>query len=455
MRAIAAYLALALLVAAAFQAIVPLAAPPALAEGERLQGVLLTGDPQALHRVLITFEAPPGEPERARVNNLGGTVLRNYRLVPVICANLPEAAVRALARRTGVLRVETDDRVRIVDELSSAWGVEHIQAGLAHARNVTGSGVRVAVIDTGIDYGHPDLSINYAGGYDFVNGDDDPMDDEGHGTHVAGIIAAVYNSVGVVGVAPDVELYALKVLDNTGTGFLSDVIAALQWAVDHGIHVTNNSYGGPLPFDSSEPNPLAISTAFDNAYAAGILHVAAGGNNGNVLELGNNVIYPARLESVIAVAATNQTDSRPSFSSTGPAIELSAPGVSTYSTTLGGGYGSGSGTSFASPHVAGVAALVISAGIVDTNGSGGVNDEVRLILTQSADDLGASGRDNLYGWGLVNAARAAVPCEGDFDEDGDMDGRDLADLLAALAAGVKGIDAVGPFAASFGRTGCP
>ena len=196
--------------------------------------------------------------------------------------------------------------------------------------------------------------------------------------------------------------------------------------------------------------PVAVWDAFDSAEAAGVLHVAAAGNSGNAGGGGDNVIYPARFESVIAVAATDENDSRASFSSTGPAVELSAPGVSIYSTIPGGGYGAGDGTSFASPHAAGAAALVISAGVVDANGNGRTNDEVRAILTQAADDLGATGRDALYGWGLVNAARAAVPCKGDFESDGDVDGGDLAALIANLS-----LADLAAFAGSFGQNACP
>ena len=204
--------------------------------------------------------------------------------------------------------------------------------------------------------------------------------------------------------------------------------------------MTNNSYG-----DSSVP--VAVWDAFDSAEAAGVLHVAAAGNSGNAGGGGDNVIYPARFASVIAVAATDESNSRASFSSTGPAVELSAPGVSIYSTIPGGGYGSGDGTSFASPHAAGAAALVISAGVVDANGNGRTNDEVRAILTQAADDLGAAGRDALYGWGLVNAARAALSCKGDFEPDGDVDGSDLAEYIRS-AGGASFAD----FAASFGKS---
>ena len=123
MKKITLYITLALLVIGGFQAVAPAAGPPALAGGGRLQGILLTGDPGAMHRVLISFETRPGEPEHARVKELGGRVRHAYRLVPAICAHLPEAAIHAFARRPEVVRIEADGRVRAVDELSSAWGV--------------------------------------------------------------------------------------------------------------------------------------------------------------------------------------------------------------------------------------------------------------------------------------------------------------------------------------------
>ena len=209
----------------------------------------------------------------------------------------------------------------------------------------------------------------------------------------------------MVGVAPEARLYALKVLDQTGSGDFSNVIAALQWAVDHGVQITNNSYGS-----SQDPGSI-VQAAFDNAAAAGILHVAAAGNSGNCQGTGDSVLFPARYGSVIAVAATDPSDVSPCFSSTGPAVELSAPGVSINSTVPGvpgGGYELLSGTSMASPHVAGTAALVISAGVTDTNGNGRVNDEVRTILDNTAHDLGPAGRDTWYGFGLVDAAAAVA-----------------------------------------------
>ncbi|MEK7098428.1 MAG: S8 family serine peptidase, partial [Patescibacteria group bacterium] len=166
-----------------------------------------------------------------------------------------------------------------------------------------------------------------------------------------------------------------------------------------------------------------VKKAFDNAEAKGVVIVAAAGNSGTVSGKGKNVIYPAKFASVIAVAATDSLDKRASFSSTGPEVDLAAPGVSVYSTwndttsysnpqpvcnTSGDCYKYGSGTSMASPHVAGVAALVIRKGVTDLNGIKGISDEVRQIMTSTTQDLGVAGLDPQYGYGLVNAAAAVV-----------------------------------------------
>jgi hypothetical protein len=243
----------------------------------------------------------------------------------------------------------------------------------------------------------------------------------GHGTHVAGTACAEDNDngdpdgpYGVVGVAPACALYALRVLDDGGYGYASDLIAAMQWAVDEGIQVANLSLGWDLdPGDT-------VKTAFDNAETAGLVIVAAACNNGNRPGKGDNVCYPALYDSVIAVAATDVNDRRASFSSTGAQVELAAPGVSVFSTWndetgyldpqpvcrieegIQACYKYGSGTSMASPHVAGTAALILSANPDWTN------DQVRTQLRDTADDLGDAGRDLLYGYGLVDADEAAA-----------------------------------------------
>jgi len=365
------------------------------------------GQRPARVKVLIGFTHQPGPAEQVLVHRAGGTIRYTYHLVPAIAASVPESAIQGLLNNPNIARIEPVIEVYAVDtELDDSWGVKRIGAGTVHDDGNKGTGVKVAIIDSGIDCNHLDLTNNCAGGYDFVNDDDDPMDDYGHGTHVAGTVAALDNGEGVVGVAPEAQLYALKVLGSGGSGDYTHVIAALQWAVDNGVQVTNNSYGS-----SGDPGET-VKAAFDNAYAAGILHVCAAGNSGDPPGRLDSVIYPARYESCIAVAATDQSDERPRWSSTGPDLELSAPGVEINSTLLGGGYGEGSGTSMASPHVAGTAALVIASGITDANSNGYVNDEVRQRLIDTADDLGDAGWDTKYGYGLVDADEAAPPPAG-------------------------------------------
>jgi subtilisin len=295
---------------------------------------------------LVGFNNPHTAEDEQLITDAGGDVVYRYHLVNAMAVSIPETALSGLSQNPNVSIIEPDGEVDILDaELDNAWGVKHIGAGTVHDLGIKGSGVKVAVVDTGIDYTHQDLDANYAGGADFVNGDNDPMDDHGHGTHVAGTIAAEDDGLGVVGVAPDAVLYGIKVLGATGSGSWSSVIAGLEWATDNGIQVTNNSYGA-----GSYPGTI-VESAFDNSYAAGVLHI---------------------------------------FSSTGVAVELSAPGVSINSTTIGGNYGTKSGTSMASPHVTGTAALVISSGAA----SGVV--EVRDRLVSTASDLGAPGFDTSY-----------------------------------------------------------
>lgn len=342
--------------------------------------------------VFIGFTQTPGSEEQNLVQRAGGNVKHSYTLVPAIAANIPETAIAALQSNPKVTVIEPDITVYAVDaELDAAWGVKKIGSGTVHDNGNKGTGVKVGVIDSGVDYTHPDLDANYAGGYDFHNGDSDPMDDNGHGTHVSGTIAAEDDGAGVVGVAPEAKIYAYKVLGSNGSGSYSDVVAALEKAVNDGIQITNNSYGS-----SGDPGST-VKAAFDNSAALGMLHIAAAGNSGNPPGNGDNVIYPARWDSLVAVAATDSNDKRANWSSTGPAVELSGPGVSIKSTLPGGGYGNYSGTSMASPHVAGTAALVLKAGFADLRGR----------MNSTAIDLGSTGRDTRYGYGRVDAAAAA------------------------------------------------
>ena len=374
--------------------------------------------------VLVSFDNAPGKAEEMLVRAFGGTVTYTYSITPAIAASIPESALKGLSNNPHVVAVEIDDPVYAADaELDNSWGVTKISAGVVHSGGNTGVGVKIGIIDSGINYSHPDLDGVYAGGHDFVQEDDatgdGPMDVYGHGTHVAGTACAEDNNFGVVGVAPNCALYALRVLNDDGVGSWSRLIAAMDWAVAHELQVVNLSLG-------SSKNPgTAVKTAFDNAEAAGLFIAAAAGNSGNSAGKGDNIIYPAKYASVIAVGATDLNNKRASFSSTGSTLEIMAPGVSVLSTwndntsylnpqpiCLGADcyYKYGSGTSMASPHVAGVAALVISSGTVaDMNGNGRINDEVRAIVNATATDLGTIGKDTQYGYGLVNAVSAVAP----------------------------------------------
>ena len=365
--------------------------------------------------VFVSFDKTPGVAERAIVERAGGTVRFSYTIVPAVAASVPEAAIQGLLNNPNITAVELDGTVYAVDaELVNAWGVERIGSGTVHDGGNKGTGVKIGIIDSGVDRGHQDLDGVYAGGYDFVQNDADPDDVYGHGTHVAGTACAEDNGLGVVGVAPGCALYSLRVLNDSGSGSWGTTIAAMDWAVLNGLQVVNLSLG------SSQDPGSTVKAAFDNAEAKGLVIVAAGGNSGTPSGKGNNVIYPAKYASVIAVAATDKNDTRPSWSSTGEEIELAAPGVSVLSSWNDGDsphnpqpsildgdwYKEGSGTSMASPHVAGAAALVIAAGVTDGNFDGRINDEVRAILNSTADDIGAVGKDTHYGYGLVNVAAA-------------------------------------------------
>jgi subtilisin family serine protease len=273
---------------------------------------------------------------------------------------------------------------RISDEEKKEipWGVSRVNA--YNAWNYTqGDGVKVGVIDTGIDYNHPDLKPNYAGGYNIVKQNNDPMDDHGHGTHVAGTIAAVRDLKGVVGVAPKVKLYAVKVLDSNGSGQYSWIIDGIQWAVNNKMNVINMSLGGPSGSD-------ALKAAIDAAYKAGVVIVCAAGNDSGPVN------YPAKYDSAIAVSASDSSDKLASFSSRGAEIDFIAPGVSIYSTYKGGVYKTLSGTSMASPHMAGLAALVVGYGIKEPA-------KVVEVLKKSASSLGLKPEEE--GYGLVDAAK--------------------------------------------------
>jgi thermitase len=267
----------------------------------------------------------------------------------------------------------------------------HRKIGVDYAWNTTtgNKSLLIAIIDTGIDYNHPDLAANYAAlGYDWVNNDNDPMDDHGHGTHCAGIIAAeINNSIGTAGLA-QVRIMAEKAFNQFGEGWEDDLANAIIHAVDQGAKIISNSWG-------SSVESALIHDAIAYAYSHGVLVIGAAGNDAS-----NFKHYPAAYEEVVAVSATDEADDPTSFTNFGDWIEIAAPGLNILSTFWDDTYCYMSGTSMSAPHVAGIAALIWDRFPWMTC------DQVRAQLRYTADDLGDLGFDIYYGYGRVNARRA-------------------------------------------------
>lgn len=366
---------------------------------------------ESMARKIVVFKSGVlNEPAReALVKKFGGVKIKDLTLIDGKAVLLPPEAEVALARQIGVLRIDDDVEVFAlakpikVEKVAKPqpvevlpWGVDRIDADLVWG-TTTADPIKVAIVDTGIDVKHPDLIDNLKGGVSTVWYTTSYNDDNGHGTHVAGIAAAVDNEIGVIGVGPKIDLYAVKVLDRRGSGYLSDVIEGLDWAIANGMQVVNMSLGTTTDVQS-------FHDAIAKVNQAEIVQVGAAGNNGGA------VIYPAAYPEVIAVSATDNTDTIASWSSRGPEIDLAAPGVSIYSTYKGQTYKTLSGTSMAAPHVAGSAALVLTqTAKCDLDLSGSCSPvEVQQRLEATAEDLGVSGRDDLYGSGLVDAEKAVV-----------------------------------------------
>ncbi|MHB2026172.1 MAG: S8 family serine peptidase [Elusimicrobiota bacterium] len=268
------------------------------------------------------------------------------------------------------------------------WNIQRVDAPAAW--NYTqGGGVKVAVIDTGIDYNHPALKMNVAGGYNAITGKSDPQsykDDNGHGTHVSGIIAA--DGLRLAGVAPHAKLYAVKVLGSDGGGSLGDVIKGIIWSADHQMQVANMSLG------TRQPSP-AMAQAVEYAAFEGTVIVAAAGNSS-----GGPVSYPGADPYAIAVSASDYQDHLAPFSSVGPQVKFIAPGQDIVSSWIGGGYANLSGTSMAAPHVTGLIALSLSQGYVGLGGP----DGALMQLEKAAKKL-PSVPDKAQGRGFVDALK--------------------------------------------------
>ena len=336
--------------------------------------------------------------------HLGGKNLRRSKAGRLAVVGVPAGEnaadfARELSAQPGVRYAEPDKTVHLAMASNDPgfihqWGLSRI--GAPAAWDVTrGAAVKVAVLDTGVDYNHEDLigRVDTAGGYDFVNNDSDALDDNGHGTHVAGIVSATLNNgIGVASVAPSATIIPVKVMNAIGTGSTAGVASGIVWAANHGAKVIN------LSLESGQDS-VAIEDAVQYAVSKDCVVVAAAGNEG-----ASAVAYPAAGPDVIGVGWTDENDIRSVFSNYGAGVDITAPGSSILSTILfaplGSGYGLMSGTSMAAPHVAGVVALIRAKNPTWNRAM------VERQLLGTALDLGAPGRDDYYGFGRVRADTA-------------------------------------------------
>ncbi|WP_066055761.1 PA14 domain-containing protein [Robertmurraya korlensis] len=334
-------------------------------------------------RVIVLFQ---GKVNNEVIYQAKGIVIDEIKGLNAVVAEIPTSALKTIQFNPIVKLIEVD-QVLEVGVQREGWGILKINAPNAWTSSITGKGIKVAVLDSGISP-HEDLQV--AGGVSFVSYTSSYYDDNGHGTHVAGVIGAKRNSIGVVGVAPDASIYSVKVMDQNGEGYLSDLIAGVDWAISNKMDIINLSISSPN-------GSYLLKQSVDKAYNSGLLVVAAAGNNGKSDGSGDTVEYPAKYSSVIAVSATDSNDKRGSFSATGDTVEVAAPGVSILSTYPTNMYVTMSGTSMATPFVAGNLALLKQVYPSYTN------QQLRELLQTTVKDIGVSGRDAFYGYGLIQS----------------------------------------------------
>lgn len=337
---------------------------------------------------------------------------------------------------------------------NNQWAHPIIQSPDTWSVTTGSNAIVIAIIDTGVDLNHPDLAGKLVAGYDFVDGDAIPSDENGHGTHVAGIAAAVTNNgVGVTGMSWGARIMPVRVLNNQGSGTTAKVAEGIHWAYQNGADIINLSLGGK---DYSQ----AMQEAINAAHAAGSLVIAAMGNcryaSTACGSTDNPIQYPAANNNVMAVAATNRNDSYAYYSQYGAHCDVAAPGgdmrvqrsngiystMPTYAVYMTTSYNYTNnydylqGTSQATPHVSGLAALIWSLNPALTP------NEVQSVIEQTADDLGAAGKDNDYGWGRINAYRAVtsliIPDTPTLHTIDNLDGDDTYTVAWSAVANVTG-----------------
>ncbi|MGM0805746.1 MAG: S8 family serine peptidase [Bacillota bacterium] len=338
---------------------------------------------------IVGFHSQPNED---LIKQHNGTIHSRLNSIHALSVSLSNDAAQQLAQHSTVKFIEEDKQV-VMEEQQIDPKIYDLNyptpQELQSESYYTGKNIKVGILDTGIDTTHEDLTV--LGGISFVPKTTSYNDDNGHGTHVAGIIAAKDNQVGIKGLAPNVKLYSIKVLDQDGLGQYSQIIDGIEWATQQGLDIANLSLTG-------KESSYALKLAVDEATKKGLYIIAASGNHSDsTFSEDQSVYYPAKYESVIAVGAVNKLNKHPKFSGSGPELELVAPGVDIYSTYTNNTYETLTGTSMATPYATAIYALYKEAFPLLTT------VELRTKIQQQAKDLGAPGRDVNFGFGLIQA----------------------------------------------------
>lgn len=350
-------------------------------------------------------------PNIQEIEAMGGTIKYISKYTNVVTAFMPEEQnIEKLKANPNLLHIEENYNISLpgyqIDKVVAAsprmtaqranigqkqvfpWNIRRVLGG---NRINSGNGIKIGIIDTGIQLNHPDLAANIKGGTNIINPKASPNDDNGHGTHVAGIISAINNRIGVVGIADAASLYAIKVLDSRGSGTLLNLIKGIEWGIAKGMHVLNISISGGQSFNH------ALHTIIEAATRKGIIIVAAAGNTGSASGTEDSVQVPARIKPVLAVAALNDNNQRDKYSATGASVDIAAPGSRILSTYIRNSYAYLSGTSMAAAHVTGVIAIYRK-----RYSKLGVR-QLCAMVKKRATKLGRKRSNHHTGWGLVKA----------------------------------------------------
>jgi hypothetical protein len=318
------------------------------------------------------------------IEKTGGKVKGKYNNLKVVIASLNDTEFEKLRNNPEIKNIEEDAKVEAYPlsgktflENGYSWATKRVNANSSHEKGITGKGLKLAILDTGIS-ANSGLTIKQE--VSLVDSEPNIEDTNGHGTTLASIIAASLEKTGFIGIAPAVDLYNVKVLNKDGVGNYSDIIEGIEWAIDKDVNIINMSFGGTN-------NSQILENSINNAYKKGILLVSSVGNNGE-----DKITYPAAYNNVIGVGSTDYYNNKASFSNYGKQLELVAPGINIPAINSNGNLVTVSGTSASAAYVSGVSALLWSQNL-ELN-----NEQLRKILKKSSTKL-----NSYNGYGLVNA----------------------------------------------------